>query len=123
MKCKGFTRNVLIVNLLIIFCAFESILCQRKVPENQVFNNRQWSIGPSARCKCVSSGDRKIQKLSRFFFSKFCPCSPFINGPVDYVWQRVANMETVYPKMNAFRSEVSWAVHAPKAMAFVAFVS
>lgn len=53
MEIVGSTRNLLI-GKLIILCVFETILCQRSFPENQVFNNRQWSIGPSARCKCIS---------------------------------------------------------------------
>lgn len=65
MKCKGFTRNVLIGNLFIL-CVFESILCQRKVPENQVFNSRQWSIGPSARCKWWRKQSQFKQELICF---------------------------------------------------------
>lgn len=60
MEIVGFTRNLLIKNLIIL-CVFESILCQRSFPENQVFNNRQWSIGPSARCKCILFRVRYLQ--------------------------------------------------------------
>lgn len=51
MKIVAFTRHVLIGKLFIFF-VFGTVLCQRNLPENQIFNNRQWSIGPSARCKC-----------------------------------------------------------------------